>query len=203
MKKGIVSTGSKEATQAGVDVLYAGGNAFDAAIASVFASMTSEFALTGVGGGGAMMCHEIGHNPIIYDFFVDTPPVLDNKDLDFFGIDVDFGDSMQKFHIGKGSVAVPGTLLGLLTVHRKYGLLPLSIILEPAIELAKKGHGNTSPNPMVGCVIVMNGEIIGEGYHEKFGCEHVPIMIRLRVCSIMSKYCESLLLLVNLPCDAC
>ena len=139
MKKGIVSTGSKEATQAGVDVLYAGGNAFDAAIASVFASMTSEFALTGVGGGGAMMCHKIGHNPIIYDFFVDTPPVLDNKDLDFFGIDVDFGDSMQKFHIGKGSVAVPGTLLGLLTVHRKYGLLPLSIILEPAIELAKKG----------------------------------------------------------------
>ena len=71
MNKGIVSTGSKEATQAGVDVLCAGGNAFDAAIASVFASMTSEFALTGVGGGGAMMCHVMGNKPILYDFFVE------------------------------------------------------------------------------------------------------------------------------------
>ena len=53
MNKSIISTGSKEATQAGVEILKAGGNAFDAAVAAVFTSMTSEFALTGVGGGGA------------------------------------------------------------------------------------------------------------------------------------------------------
>ena len=139
MKKGIVSTGSKEATQAGIEMLHLGGNAFDAAIASVFTSMTSEFALTGVGGGGSMMCHIKENTPIIYDFFVDTPPRLDAKELDFFGVDVDFGDSVQTFHVGKGSAAVPGTLLGLITVHEKHGVLPLSTILEPAIELAKEG----------------------------------------------------------------
>ena len=38
-----------------------------------------------------------------------------------------------------------------------------------AITLALKGQGQTSPNPMVGCVIVKDGRIIGEGYHERFG----------------------------------
>ncbi|SVE26755.1 uncharacterized protein METZ01_LOCUS479609, partial [marine metagenome] len=139
MNKGIVSTGSREATHAGAEILRAGGNAFDAAISSVFTSMTSEFALTGVGGGGAMMCHQPGVNPLVYDFFVDTPPYTGNEELDFFGVDVDFGDSIQTFHIGKGSAAVPGTLLGLITIHEQYGVLPLKIILEPAINLAREG----------------------------------------------------------------
>ncbi len=41
-----------------------------------------------------------------------------------------------------------------------------------AIKLAKKGEGWTNPNPMVGAVIVKNGKIIGEGYHEKCGQLH-------------------------------
>ena len=52
MTKGIVATGSQEATQAAVDILRAGGSAIDAAVSAVFTSMTSEFALTGAGGGG-------------------------------------------------------------------------------------------------------------------------------------------------------
>ena len=64
MNKSIISTGSKEATQAGVEILKAGGNAFDAAVAAVFTSMTSEFALTGAGGGGAMMIRKFDSNPI-------------------------------------------------------------------------------------------------------------------------------------------
>lgn len=43
------------------------------------------------------------------------------------------------------------------------------------LELAKKGAGNVSPNPMVGCVIVHRGEIIGEGYHEKYGEAHAEV----------------------------
>ena len=39
--------------------------------------------------------------------------------------------------------------------------------MRRAIELAKKGEGFTNPNPMVGAVIVKDGRIIGEGYHEK------------------------------------
>ena len=41
-----------------------------------------------------------------------------------------------------------------------------------AIQLAKKGEGWTNPNPMVGAVIVKDGQIIGEGYHKKYGELH-------------------------------
>ncbi len=139
MNKGIVATGSKEATQAAADILRAGGNAFDAAISAVFTSMTSEFALTGVGGGGAMMISTSGSEPILYDFFVDTPPRTGKEELDFFGVEVNFGDSTQIFHVGKGSAAVPGTLLGLITVHEQFGILPLDVVLEPAIHTAREG----------------------------------------------------------------
>ena len=140
MNKSIISTGSKEATQAGVEILKAGGNAFDAAVAAVFTSMTSEFALTGAGGGGAMMIRKFDSNPILYDFFVDTPPQTGMEKLDFFGIEVDFGDSTQTFHIGKGSAAVPGTLLGLVLVQDQFGVLPLPVVMEPAIKLAREGY---------------------------------------------------------------
>ncbi len=44
--------------------------------------------------------------------------------------------------------------------------------MKAALELAKKGMGNVSPNPMVGAVIVKDGRIIGEGYHEVYGSLH-------------------------------
>lgn len=47
--------------------------------------------------------------------------------------------------------------------------------MKMAIELAKGGIGKTLSNPLVGCVIVKNGEIIGKGYHEKFGREHAEV----------------------------
>lgn len=51
-----------------------------------------------------------------------------------------------------------------LTPEKKY--------MQRCIDLARKGAGYVSPNPMVGCVIVSDGEIIGEGYHQKFGGPH-------------------------------
>ena len=71
-----------------------------------------------------------------------------------------------------------------------------------AIELAKKGRGNVSPNPLVGCVIVKDGKIIGEGYHKKYGQDHAEVVafnncseppedadlyVNLEPCSIFSK----------------
>ncbi len=44
--------------------------------------------------------------------------------------------------------------------------------MRRALELAKKGEGHTSPNPMVGCVVVKDGRIIAEGYHERYGGFH-------------------------------
>ena len=44
-----------------------------------------------------------------------------------------------------------------------------------AIELAKKGQFKVQPNPMVGCVIVKNNKIIGEGWHKEYGKDHAEI----------------------------
>jgi diaminohydroxyphosphoribosylaminopyrimidine deaminase / 5-amino-6-(5-phosphoribosylamino)uracil reductase len=44
-----------------------------------------------------------------------------------------------------------------------------------ALELAELGKGNVAPNPMVGCVIVNNGKIIGEGYHQEYGKAHAEV----------------------------
>jgi diaminohydroxyphosphoribosylaminopyrimidine deaminase/5-amino-6-(5-phosphoribosylamino)uracil reductase len=47
--------------------------------------------------------------------------------------------------------------------------------MQRCLELAKMGNGSVSPNPLVGCVIVSNGQIIGEGYHKKFGEAHAEV----------------------------
>ncbi|MFH1004800.1 MAG: bifunctional diaminohydroxyphosphoribosylaminopyrimidine deaminase/5-amino-6-(5-phosphoribosylamino)uracil reductase RibD [Bacteroidota bacterium] len=54
-----------------------------------------------------------------------------------------------------------------MDIHKKY--------MKRCLELAQKGFGRVSPNPMVGCVIVYHDKIIGEGYHQKFGEAHAEV----------------------------
>lgn len=49
------------------------------------------------------------------------------------------------------------------------------LFMMKALDLAEKGRGNVSPNPMVGALIVKADKIIGEGYHEKCGCAHAEV----------------------------
>jgi diaminohydroxyphosphoribosylaminopyrimidine deaminase/5-amino-6-(5-phosphoribosylamino)uracil reductase len=49
------------------------------------------------------------------------------------------------------------------------------LYMQRALELAEFGRGKVSPNPMVGCVIVHNDKIIGEGYHQKYGQAHAEV----------------------------
>ncbi len=141
--KSIVASGHPLVSKAAGLVLETGGNAFDAIVAAGFASAIVEPALTSLGGGGFML----GHNArtgqdIFFDFFVDTPGRGRNGDLkdpDFFGVTVEFSGSSQVFNVGFGSVAVPGTLKGLLHIHKRLGKMPLSEVLVLAQEYAE-GH---------------------------------------------------------------
>ena len=47
--------------------------------------------------------------------------------------------------------------------------------MRHALELAAGGAGWVSPNPLVGCVIVKNGEVVGQGYHQRFGGPHAEV----------------------------
>jgi len=139
MKYGSISTGSKEATLAAEEILKFGGNAFDAAVSAVFVSMTSEFALTGIFGGGTLLGIKDNNSPFIYDFFVNCPEGKSNSETEFEEVVVNFGNTEQKFHVGKGSIATPGNLMGLLEIQKKYGVLNLKDVLSPAKEIANSG----------------------------------------------------------------
>ena len=51
-----------------------------------------------------------------------------------------------------------------------------NIVMRHCLGLARQGAGKVNPNPMVGCVIIQNGKIIGEGFHRKFGGPHAEIL---------------------------
>ena len=110
MKYGSIAAGSKETLNTAKDILIEGGNAFDASIAAVMTSMTSEVNLTSMAGGGAMLAYKKGEKPILFDFFVDAPAMRGKTSFEFYKTEVDFGETSQVFHIGLGSVAVPGNI---------------------------------------------------------------------------------------------
>ena len=140
MDKHIIAAGDKATAEAAAEILWLGGNAFDAAVAAVFTSMTAEPALTGPGGAGHFMACRSGERPVLIDFFANMPGGNpDEIDLDFFDIEVNFGAEQQQFHIGKGSVAVPGTVAGLFHVLKHLGRLETKDVMAPAIRIAKEG----------------------------------------------------------------
>ncbi|HRD66434.1 MAG TPA: gamma-glutamyltransferase [Candidatus Competibacter sp.] len=140
--KGCAASGHPCATAAAGEVLRAGGNAFDAAVAAGFAAAVAEPALTSLGGGGFLLARTAQGQAILFDFFVNTPGQgLRASELEphFFPVTVRFPGSEQIFNVGMGSVAVPGVLKGYLHVHRRLGRLPLREVLAPAVRSAREG----------------------------------------------------------------
>jgi len=66
------------------------------------------------------------------------------------------------------------------------------IYMRRCLELAQLGMGHVSPNPMVGAVIVLNGKIIGEGYHQKYGEAHAEVNAVNQVIAKFGNYAELL-----------
>ena len=140
--RGIISAGHKLTVNAGIEILKEGGNAFDAAVAASFASFVCESPLTSIGGGGFFMAHSSVGETLVYDFFPNAPGLgrrFSKGELDFYPIDIHFSDTVQQFHIGRGSAAVPGCMAGLNEVVKKHCTLPLSVLLAPAIDYARTG----------------------------------------------------------------
>jgi gamma-glutamyltranspeptidase / glutathione hydrolase len=149
-----VAAGHPLTLRAALDVLAAGGNAFDAAVAAGFTSAVAEPTLSGLAGGGFLLAVPAGGDPVLHDFFVDAPgrdgPGLDAPGLGRPETDgsrrshgdpvvVRFHGAQQVFHVGAASVAVPGCLAGYLHVHARHGRLPLADLVTPAARLAREG----------------------------------------------------------------
>jgi gamma-glutamyltranspeptidase / glutathione hydrolase len=137
---GVAASGSAEVSRTAVEILEAGGNAFDAVLGALCTAAIAEPLLVSLGGGGFLLALPDGEKPRVYDFFCQTParrrPV---GDVDFYPILADFGSAVQEFHIGLGSAAVPGVVAGIFDAHRDLGRMPLAEIMAPAIALARGG----------------------------------------------------------------
>ncbi|HEY9603685.1 MAG TPA: gamma-glutamyltransferase, partial [Allocoleopsis sp.] len=137
---GVIAAGHQKTAEAGLELLRNGGNAFDAAVAAILASFVTEPGLTSAAGGGFLLAHTQDNQNILFDFFSQTPRYKRHLDeINFYSVEVDFGDAFQEFHIGLGSMAVPGTLAGVFHVHERLGRLPFKVVAEPAIHYAKNG----------------------------------------------------------------
>ncbi len=139
---GRVASGHPLVTAAAAEILSAGGNAFDAAVAAGFAAAAAEPALTSLGGGGFLLARTADGRARVYDFFVDTPGrgrALADVEPHFVPVTLRFPASEQTFNVGLGSVAVPGNLAGFLQVHETLGRLSLRSVVAPAVRLAREG----------------------------------------------------------------
>ncbi|MCM8855323.1 MAG: gamma-glutamyltransferase [Candidatus Thiodiazotropha sp.] len=138
--KGIVAAGHHETSNAACEILQAGGNAFDAAVAAMLVACVAEPVLASLGGGGFLTAQPTNSHPLVYDFFAQTPrQKMAEAELGFYPIEADFGTASQTFHIGMGSIATPGFIRGLYAIHRNHCRLPLSTLFQPAIQLAHDG----------------------------------------------------------------
>ena len=137
---GVAASGSAEVSQTAIEILQAGGNAFDAALGALCTAAIAEPLLVSLGGGGFLMALPDGQKPKVYDFFCQTPAHhRAENELDFYPIIANFGTAEQEFHIGMGSIAVPGVVAGIFDAHRQLGRMPVAEIMAPAIELARSG----------------------------------------------------------------
>ncbi len=138
--RGCVAAGHPLTAEAGLRALEAGGNAFDAALAALCMACVAEPVLATLAGGGFCLTRTAGGDARVFDFFAQTPiQKRELQGIDFRPILADFGVAKQEFHIGLGSVATPGVVRGIFAVHRALGSLPMSEIVAPAVEVARRG----------------------------------------------------------------
>lgn len=132
---GAVASAHPLASQVGLQVMKAGGNAFDAAIATQLA-LAVVYPNAGNLGGGGFLVARTGKSETLALDYRETAPALASRDmfLDANG-DVVEGKSLN----GHLAAAVPGTVAGLFETM-KYAKLPFAKLIQPAVDLAEKGY---------------------------------------------------------------
>ena len=133
--QGAVVSARQEASKIGVEILKKGGNAFDAMVATSFA-LTVVFPNAGNITGGGFMVYRTSSGDIGSIDYRESAPMSSTEDM---YLDKDGKANEDLSRTGGLAVGVPGSVAGILEVHKKMGSLPLSELIQPSIELAKKG----------------------------------------------------------------
>lgn len=135
-----VASGHEVTTQVAQDLLLEGANAFDALTGAFFAACVAEPVLASAGGGAFILAQPNGQRTRIIDAFATTPSCKPSRhEMDVRAVTVDFGATTQTYHIGNGTIAVPGAIKGLFNLHAQLGYMPMRDIVAPAVALAQSG----------------------------------------------------------------
>ena len=140
--RGVVAAGHPVTAASGAEILRAGGNAVDAALAAMFTSFVAEPMLTGLGAGGYMLVAPPQSAPVLLDFFVEAPgrglaPGAPHAPL--HPVDVSFGHVMQVFNIGASAAGPYGVLAGAWTAAQRFARLPPAELVAPTVAAARAG----------------------------------------------------------------
>lgn len=130
-----VASANAYATDAGLEVLAAGGNAFDAAVAVSATLGLVEPESSGLGGGGFFLLRTAGGREVFVDAR-ERAPAAATRDM---YLDAQGNADRSKAVDGPLAAAIPGLPAGLVHVAERYGRLPLARSLQPAIGLARNG----------------------------------------------------------------
>ncbi len=139
--KGMVVTNHPLASGAGAEMLLAGGNAIDAAVAALFALTVVEPMMVGVLGGGLAHIRTVDGRHTILDG-ISTAPAAATAGM-FETISDRLPDYQEtrgrKNYVGPLAMAVPGALAGWCEALSRFGTMPLEEVVRPAIRLAEDG----------------------------------------------------------------
>ncbi len=128
---GVIATESPAASEVGLSVLDGGGNAMDAAVATVFALNVARPQSCGIGGGGFMVYRGADGEAAALDFRETAPEAMTP--------DTFAGDGLYSTFTGHTTIGVPGTVAGMDAALARYGTMSLSEIIAPAESLARNG----------------------------------------------------------------
>ncbi len=127
------------ASRAGVEILHAGGNAVDAAVATGFALAVVHPQAGNLGGGGFLLLRNANGKIHFIDFREKAPAAAtENMYLDAQG-NVIPESSKESSVVGYRAIGVPGTVAGLVYAEKQYGKLSIEKVMAPAIKLARDG----------------------------------------------------------------
>ncbi|HVJ53288.1 MAG TPA: gamma-glutamyltransferase [Aliidongia sp.] len=132
---GMVVSSQHLASEIGAEILRAGGNAVDAAVAVGYAEAVVNACCGNIGGGGFMLVHLADGRDRFLNFR-ETAPMAATETM---YLDASGNPVPAASRYGYKSVAVPGTVLGLDTALKEYGSLPRAKVMAPAIRLAREG----------------------------------------------------------------
>ncbi len=135
-RHGIVVSVHELASQAGVEMMQAGGNAVDAAVATGFALAVVHPPAGNLGGGGFMLVRMVDGKTHFIDYR-EKAPAAATRDM---YLDAQGNVIERASEIGYKSIGVPGSVAGMVYAEQRYGKLSLKQVMAPGIRLAREGY---------------------------------------------------------------